>query len=569
MLANLPVARSARTRTVFLGTALITAAIIWWTSTLGSTHAATRLSPIFLSLFTLLDHAGAICALLIVIAAAFVPEEPAPFRSILRWTGRNPWPIAGIACVLLCLGTLLVYQNHPPTMDEFAPYFQSQVFAAGHLAGQFPPGLIDWLIPRELQTQFLFASHATGHVASAYWPSFALLLTPFTFLGIPWACNPVLSALTLPAIHRLALRIFADQETAGLAVLLTAASPVFFANGISFYSMPAHLLANCVFALLLIDPTPRRALTAGVVGSLALTLHNPVPHMLFALPWILATSRRQDGAALIGWLLLGYTPLFLLLGVGWFRFDSGLPQEGMNVAAGGPPPQLELARLGAAFSLPDSTMLLARLVALAKVWVWAVPGMLVLALLGAWRWRHNMQCRLLITSTVVTMAGFLLVPVDQGHGWGFRYFHSTWMVLPLLAAGALVDREVHRLPLRTYLVACALLSVALGCGLRAVQIHDFISRDMQRTPAYAGTGHRVIMMNPAFRTLEPLPNDPWLRADVIRMVSHGPEADAAIMRTYFPDLHPVFADRYGSVWAAAAPAGAAAAAPPMAGKLIE
>ena len=73
----------------------------------------------------------------------------------------------------------------------------------------------------------------------------------------------------------------------GLPMLLTLASPVFFADGISYYAMSAHLLANAVFALLLMEPTPRRAFLAGIVGSVALTLHNPVPHMLFAAPWII------------------------------------------------------------------------------------------------------------------------------------------------------------------------------------------------------------------------------------------------------------------------------------------
>ena len=91
--------------------------------------------------------------------------------------------------------------------------------------------------------------------------------------------------LTLVVIHRLALELFDNREAAGFALMLTIASPVIFANGISYYSMPAHLLANSVFALLLVRPTPRRAAAAGVVGSLALVLHNPVPHMLFAAPW--------------------------------------------------------------------------------------------------------------------------------------------------------------------------------------------------------------------------------------------------------------------------------------------
>jgi hypothetical protein len=41
--------------------------------------------------------------------------------------------------------------------------------------------------------------------------------------------------------------------------------------------MAAHLLMNVLYALLL-KPSAARALAAGLVGSLAFTLHNPLPH---------------------------------------------------------------------------------------------------------------------------------------------------------------------------------------------------------------------------------------------------------------------------------------------------
>src|SRR6202012_5451456 len=120
------------------------------------------------------------------------------------------------------------------------PFLQGQAFAAGHLTSQYPPDLIDWMIPDFFQHNFLEFSDS-GAVASNYWPAFALLLVPFIWLGVPWACNPVISGLTLLVVRRLALELFEDREAAGLAVLLTVASPVLFGAGISYYSEPAHL----------------------------------------------------------------------------------------------------------------------------------------------------------------------------------------------------------------------------------------------------------------------------------------------------------------------------------------
>jgi len=552
-----PVAQSSTARIqLFLASLLLTAAILVWAHQLGPTHA---LTPIFYVLFRFFDYTAGMVSVLLLIAALAIPSGAWP-HTLLRWLGRHPGRVAAATGLLLCIGTLVVYRNHPLAMDEYAPYFQSQVFAAGRLAGQFPPALLDWLVPPPFQDFFLNVSHATGAVASAYWPSFALLLTPFTRLGIPWACNPCVSALTLLAIHRLALCLFKDQESAGLAVLLTLASPVFFANGISYYSMPAHLLANAVYALLLLEPTPRKALVAGVVGSVALTLHNPVPHTLFALPWIVYLAMRPERVRLLGALAAGYLPLCLLLGVGWFAFSADLVRQGGGAAAG--------AHLGAmlnsAFGRPTGTVALARLIGVAKIWLWAVPGLLLLAAVGAWKWRRDPRCLLLVGSALATLVGYLFVPMDQGHGWGYRYFHSAWLALPLLAAGALTRTQagpagtsataLEADDVRTFVVACAVLTLLVGVGLRFFQIHEFVVHEQGQVPAYAGSERRVVILDTtrSFYGQDLVQNDPFLRGPLTRMLTRGADADAQMMSRHFPDMRRVFADEHGTVWTAVA-----------------
>ena len=575
MLENLPVVRSAPARALFLASAIVTVATLVWSHHLKLSGAMHGLTPIYYFLFTSLDYPAAAVALLILVIAALVPGGTG-LRSILRWTGEHPFGIAVVCTLAMCLGAVTVYHNHPLSMDEYAPYFQSQAFAAGHLAGQFPAPLLDWLVPPYFQDYFLFVSPVTGQVASTYWPSFALLLAPFTFLGIPWACNPLISGLTLLAIHRLALAVFADRESAGMAVLLTAASPVFFANGISYYSMPAHLLANTVYALLLVQPTARKALLAGVVGSVALTLHNPVPHILFALPWLIWMAARTGGLKQLGWLIAGYLPLCLLLGLGWFWFTTDLQQSGLNAGAMAEVHAAGLQRIAGAFSMPSWSLLLARLISLAKVWLWAVPGLLILAGIGARRWRRNPVCRLLLYSALTTFAGYLLVPADQGHGWGYRYFHSAWLALPILATAAFASEPAGRLDApntrsnagagssasgvwttgldatRSFVTVCALLTLVIGVGFRARQMNGFIGKDLQQVPAYLGTEPRVVIINvdDSFYGVDLVQNDPWLRGGVIRMISHDTAADAQMMGQYFPTLHQVFTDASGSVWSA-------------------
>jgi len=548
--------RSERARHLFIASAVISIGVLLLAKNLPS-GAAAHLTPIYKLLFTVGDYQATGCGLLILLIAAAAPIKLRG-RQVLLWIGLHPIAVAIATSMFLAVGSFLVYQNSRLSMDEYAQYFQSQIFAAGHINGRLPVPLIDWLIPVGFQNHFLDVSKLDGAVASAYWPSFALLLSPFTWLGIPWACNPILSGATVLAIHRLALRIFADAESAGLATLLTVASPVFFADGVSYYSMTAHLLANVAFALLLIDPTPRRAFAAGFVGSVALTLHNPLPHLLFAAPWLLYLFFRPGRARIVLPLFAGYLPLCLLLGMGWFFHLSQLSHEGSALAPGSTAFGDSLLRAYRIVTLPTATAFLARLIGLAKIWAWAVPGLAVLAIYGGRKWWSNPICRLLCASALLTL--LLFVIADQGHGWGYRYFHSAWLALPILGAASFAPKSPYvggsplaqDGPALNFVVAVALLTLFAGIGLRAYQMRTFIEGHDGQVPQYMGTERRVVILNPssAYYGADLVQNDPWLRSHVIRMITHGTAADEQMMRENFAELRRVYTDKYGSVWSA-------------------
>jgi hypothetical protein len=490
----------------------------------------------------------------ILAAAALVPAWQG-IRPLLRAIGSHPILLATATTVVLGLGARFVYMSHPLSMDEYAPYFQSQIFAGGEFTGKYPVELLDWLIPLGFQNMFLNVSHTTGEVTSTYLPSFALLMTPFTLLGIPWACNPVLSGVTVIVIHRLAMRLFGnDLELAGLAVLFTLASPVFFADGISYYSMTAHMLANATYALLLLTPTPRRLVAAGVIGSIALTLHNPLPHVLFALPWgiwILVGERRVRN---VSWLIAGYLPLSILLGLGWISLAADL------AATAAPGETIKRVSASAMFTLPTATVWLARAIGFAKVWLWAVPGLVLLAAFGAWRWRDDRKMQLLMGSAILTLAAYIFVWADQGHGWGYRYFHSAWFVLPLFAAAAFATTNkapssaISRLSgddnLRTFVVAAAVLSLVVGVGHRGLQMREFMTDHLNQLPAYTGSEKHVVFVDAArtFYGHDLIQNDPFLRGNVIRLLSRGPDQNAKVIHQLRPGFQKVYSDRRGEVW---------------------
>jgi hypothetical protein len=192
----------------------------------------------------------------------------------------------------------------------------------------------------------------------------------------------------------------------------------------------------------------------------------------------------------------------------------------------------------------------ARAAGLAKLWVWAVPCLLLFAVLGFVRWHRDWRVRLLAWSAVTTFLGYCFVVFDQGHGWGNRYFHSAWGVLPILAAGAFAGGAGAREKLTAFAGAAAVLSLLLLVPYQLYQIDHFIGRHLAQLPAPRRPGNDVIFVNPAggFYVGDMIQNDPELRDPDLRMFSYGPRRDAALVRRFWPHAVEVDWGPYGEEW---------------------
>ncbi len=544
-----------QTRQVLIAALCTTGAIFIWFAYLRLDTANPHYADIFRLLVREQDFFSTL-PFALVLVVALMGRVQQTGRAVAAWIGRNGVLVAGATCVLLAVGANLIYHAHPLTMDEYAPYFQSQIFAAGELAARYPPELIDWLFVKNYQGHFFRIARDTGSVASTYWPGMALLLAPFTAMGVPWLLNPVIGGATVFVMHRLAREIFADDDSTGLAVLFTVASPAVTLNAVSFYSMPAHLLASALFVLLLLRPSPKRAASAGLVGSVALVLHNPVPHLLFALPWIVWIAVRPDRLRLLAALVAGYLPLCVVLGWGWVLYLRGFASQApaAEVASSIGAVQSAFHALSSLLRVPSGWIVEARLIGLAKIWLWAAPGLLAIAAVGFWRSRNETGFWFALgVSVLVTYLGYFLVPLDQGHGWGFRYFHSAWLALPLFAVHALRAPDQLGQPasdrLRGYAAGCALLGLVVMTAVQGYQIERFMTRHLAQSPLLSGEGRRVIFIEPTGFYAEDLAqNDPFLRAPVITLVSRGRDLDQAMMREHFPSFELLSSDARGSVW---------------------
>jgi hypothetical protein len=481
---------------------------------------------IFYDLLYSYDRRSALLGV-IVCLAALLWTNPAPLLRLVDYLGRHPAVTALALAPLFAACAVGIYKNYPLSMDEYAAVFQSKVFASGRLAAQLPPGLVPWLIAPGFNGHFLLISTHTGRAIESYWPGFAFVLAPFQLLGIPWLCNATLAGLGVFLIHRITFDVTGDRRAAGWASLFAIASSAFWANAISYYSMQAHLTANLLYAWLLLKPTRARSFSAGLVGSLALLLHNPFPHMLFAAPWLIALAQDRGTRRRLIPLAFGYLPA-IAVGLGWVWLRNDIMPAAPSTALA--------ATLKSVFMLPDTDILNMRAAAVVKMWVWALPCLFYFAFLGYLRARDNRYVRLLMLSAICTFVGYLFVSFDQGHGWGYRYFHSAWGVVPILAACALTERPEAGRGLVAFAGASAVLSLLVLVPFQLIQIDAFITSHLAMLPPAKRPGGNVYFIDfrGGYYIADMIQMDPLLRSDDLYLASWGSGLDEGLIQRYWP-----------------------------------
>ena len=556
----------------FFGSLLCGFLVVFWALFLKSDHPFTQ--PIFFYLFSSHELSGGLLVLLIILVSFFwAPKtQLSTIDRVVETVGSHPFLIAFSSLIIFSVSSLLVYQNHPLTMDEFAPYFQAQVFAEGQFWGRYPVDMIPWLIPKLYEGHFLQVSHATGKIVSAYWPGFAILLTPFMKLQVPWLLNPLLVSGSQLLLYFIVKKIMPGKHAAGWVLLFTLASPAFVVNGISYYSMNAHLFMNLLFVVLLLNGTAMSFIFAGLVGAFALILHNPVPHLLFAIPWWIWLIKQPGRARKVLLLLAGYLPVVILIGFGWVWLKMQILQEMAGVSSpmvggvvnaaqfaaqhsvvGDPILQKLISEpmrlIKEIFTFPELEFLWVRLLGWLKLFAWESPGLPILAIIGFSYAKDNLWLRLWGWSAVLTLVGFLFVPASQGHGWGFRYFHSAWAALPLLAGFFLADKNREQLWKQMAFVAI-LLSLFLAIPLRFYQVHSFIDQHLQQAPPLDLVNRQICFVTTwqGYFKQDLVMNDPLLENRVLFFVSHGFLEDNKFVKKYFPDALLVRKYGFDSVW---------------------
>lgn len=365
-------------------------------------------------------------------------------------------------------GSGYVMLSYPLSMDEFNAVFQSRLFASGRVTA---PVAAEWeRVAPALTPRFVTFRREEMEWLSSYLPIYAAWRALLLRLGVAAITNALLAALTTVLAARVALRLWpGDRVAMWLTVTLLVTSSQFLAMSMSWYSMPAHLLLNTLWLWLYLAGTTSARLALPVVGVAALGLHNPFPHALFVMPFLLRIARSHPRR----W--AAYTAAAYVAGcavwASWLAWAR--PADG----TAGPL---------AVFGLPSAGHLVTQLLSISLVASWQTPLFatgLVLAFLG-WR-RIGAVERDLIAGVVLSVGFHFLFESSQGHGWGYRYVYGVLGSLVLLAvwglrqlARSIGDRHLWRLVL-----VSGMLTFLVQAPLRAWQIRDFV-RPFARASEY-------------------------------------------------------------------------------------
>ena len=435
--------------------------------------------------------------------------------------------------------------------DEMGAILQARTFAAGHITPRVAPELVQSIAPRILQGDIIQIQRATGRYTPTYWPGYALLMTPFALFGIEWACNPVITALSIALLGLLTKRLLKSEEAGVWAGVFALSSAQIALSAACYFSMPAHLLFNLAFVWFFINNTKKSAFVAGLLGGFALVLHNPAPHLSFALPWIAWVLLRRR--AHIAPMLLGYALVFVPMGLGWSAhlgsFDAGqavlaakMPQQSSRFAE-------ILARLAGVFRAPDSLLLLARGAGLCKFIVWATPGLAGLAWLG---WLSSRRSKtenapylwLLGASLVFNFAVYFLVRFDQGHGWGFRYLHQSWLALPILGAAFVAQQSPS---FKKIVALCCVLGLLVVIPSRALQMRSLFSDALALRPPASTTPSISFIVEVGEQNVW-IQNDPFLRDSQWNLRFDSPAQNAILARHFLKNARQNARGRWGETW---------------------
>jgi hypothetical protein len=402
-------------------------------------------------------------------------------------TERSAWRRAALIVPVVCAAAMLVHvfvlQRFANSGDEYAYLWQATAFSEGRVIADSP------------QPVAAFKQNHLGDADnrrfSKYPPGWPLLLAAGAWVGLPGLVNPLLAALALAGIYRLACS-WVGQRAAAYGTLVVGASPFFLLNAGSYHSHPSCLFALTGLALSLAwaieRPRAVPLLLAGLCFGLAVLI-RPYTALLIGLPLILglgwlimrtsSSAKRSVWPAML-WFALGGIPAVAVLMVvnhaatgsfltlAWTRFDA---TEGLGFGSYG-------------HTLVRGLKNAVRLSAEGVVYTSFVGTVFIVAALG----------RQFASRSLAAMVFWWSI---GGNRYGPRFYFEGLLPMTLLV-GVGAERLLQTGWRRTIVTSAAVATIASGgvLGFRAYkQILD--RRDVYRVVERAGVTQAIVLLKTA------------------------------------------------------------------------
>ena len=495
----------------------------FWLRTVPAGHPDPRLAfNVFYYLFARNEPAGLLVVALFSTGAALWFRRSQPLvegrpveNGIL--TGWVCIAVVVVVFAIAAIGTQTVFHNYLVTADEYLADFQARIFLHGKFQAEVPSAWVS--AERFLNLPFFVRYYPANHSwNSVYLPVYAAMRAVFQSVGLQSLLNPFLAALTVLALYGTARNIWPESKTNALvAIGLLVSSSQFLVMSMTSYSMPAHLALNAIWLWLYSRPDRGWFYLAPLVGVLAIGLHQPIVHALFALPFLLRLVLQRRWRA-----VLLFAPIYLAGCALWFAWQARY-QVGGN------------AGIGSFFKILNPRMPIIQSMNLLLIIGWASLATPFLAVLGAsqfFKVRPIIQDSIL--SCLLTFGFYFFFYLDQAHGWGYRYFHGAivcFLIVAVAGFNRLSNLVGQHRATKFVLVAIA-ASLLIQFPLRCFEAERFV-RPYARTAAAIHAIPKDIVAfdwRDAWYSADLIRNDPFLeqRPIIVSIFQLTPEAVAAL-----------------------------------------
>lgn len=402
-----------------------------------------------------------------------------------------PLAIAFGVFLVATAGTYFVSHNYALSADENMADFQARIFLRGQISAEIPEKWADAV--RVIKPTYVDYFPAAHTWKSAYLPVYAVMRALFQSVHLESLLNPFLAGLTVLAMFGTARNIWPEEkENAFVAAALLAVSAQFLLMATTAYSMPAHLALNTIWLWLYTQPDRRRFYLAPFVGILALGLHQPTVHALFVAPFLfrLVLQRKWRVSAIFAGLYLAG----LLAWLSW-RAHYSPPHAASDTFF---------------FRLFNPRMVFIQPMDLLLLIGWSSLATPLLAILGFRKiFRRQPLVQDAALSCFLTFGFYYFFYLDQGHGWGYRYFHGALGCLVLVAAAGwkTLVQDVGAPRARMFLLLGLTTSVLVQLPLRCLQVERFVRPYAKASEMMQSIDADVVAFNPM---------DAWYSGDLVR-----------------------------------------------------